>query len=63
MRSFALLDLGLCANSSASGRIGFFVTDRSVGTKPQTQTGKSGGHVQPFSLLAIALLTSLSSSD
>ena len=39
---------GLTSSSAADGRTGLRVSRRSSGSLPQTQTGKSGGHVQPF---------------
>ena len=38
--------------SCLPGRTGLRVSDRSVGSFPQTHTGKSGGHVQPFACAA-----------
>ena len=36
------------SSSAADGRTGLRVSSRSSGSLPQTQIGKSGGHVQPF---------------
>ena len=54
---------GFASSSAWSGRTGFLVSGRSVGSFPQMQTGKSGGQVQPFACSATKRLTMRSSSE
>ena len=61
--SFALLLLWLYSSSSFVGSMGFLVVSFPLGVFPHTQTGNSGGHVQPFVYSAKALLTILSSRE
>ena len=62
-RSFALLARELASISVALGTIGFLVMTSSLGLFPQTQTGRSGGHVQPFAIFEKKSFTILSSSE
>jgi hypothetical protein len=61
--SFALLARGLSRISASPATTGFRVTIFIVGFRPQAQTGRSGGQVQPFSPARKAFLTILSSSE
>jgi len=51
-RSFALLLLLLTASSCGEASIGLRFTSLPFGWFPHTQTGKSGGQVQPLQRLA-----------
>ena len=62
-RSFALRLRGFISNSSVEASIGFFVTSRPAGVRPQTQTGNSGGHSQPLQNEANRCLTIRSSNE
>ena len=63
MRSFALLLRGLRATSSAFGTMGLRVMISSIGLFPHTQTGRSGGQVQPLAYSLKVSLTMRSSSE
>ena len=54
---------GFAATSASPGRNGRRWIGRSAGFLPQTQTGKSGGHVQPRSRARRNCLTIRSSSE
>ena len=61
--SFALCDLLFSESSFSLGRIGFLVITLPFETLPQTQTGKSGGHVHGFSLVLKLFFAILSSNE
>ena len=61
--NFALRALGFDSISALHGKTGFLVMLFSVRLNPQIQTGKSLGHVHPFSLAAIAIFIILSSKE
>ena len=63
MRSFALRARGLTASSSSDAVIGLRLTRRRSGFLPQTQTGKSGGQVQPDERSAKVCFTMRSSKE
>src|SRR5919204_635196 len=46
-RSFAEAERGFAHRSSTLGTTARAVSDRSMGSRPHTHTGKSGGQVQP----------------
>ena len=60
-RVLALRALGLRATSSSEATRGFRVLTSSIGTLPQTHTGRSGGQVQPRDISEKTCLTMRSS--
>src|SRR5699024_3497750 len=62
-RNFALFDRLFSSSSFSPGTIGFLVTTRPLETRPQVQTGKSGGQMQGRSQVRNIVLTILSSSE
>ena len=58
-----LLARGFSSSSFSEGTMGFRVMLFTEGLFPQTHTGKSFGHVQPFSKDAKVVFTILSSNE